>query len=157
MQHPTIEQAAQLSLDYRLAADPVARQAAVAAYIAAFEAYVPSSTSVLIEGVLPGWWDIVNQAISQGNAVFAQYPDTPMHFTHIKEKLGGLRIHYGAIDRNQTPPMEALVALREIARQAASQANQKCQVCGDAGQRQVVGGWISNLCETHHKTFVDKR
>ena len=59
----------------------------------------------------------------------------------VKEKFGGLRFYYDALDGRNKEVDDAISALE-------SSAYSMCQVCGEPGEQRG-GGWIRTLCEKH--------
>ena len=70
----------------------------------------------------------------------------------VKEKFGGLRIYYGAIDgpveRWTEDQVTAYLDFEEAVARAESEAYRTCEICGEPGKPRE-GGWIKTLCDKH--------
>jgi len=96
----------------------------------------------VVEGVGPGWEDIVRRLVTD---LFALGWDGDLH--QIKEKFGGLRFYIGVGNE----------ALWKRIDQAEDESMRTCEQCGQPGETSSWGGyWINALCPAHGKERQDQ-
>lgn len=69
-----------------------------------------------------------------------------IHFTQIKQKFGGLRVHVN----HWVPYIQGAIGMAE------DFSYQVCEVCGKTAATQNVKGWITTLCDDHLKEAQEK-
>ena len=84
-----------------------------------------------------GWTGIVDAFCSVTRRHMKSHPAcTPVFFSQVKEKFGGLRLYYYGGDEY----------IRGAAMMAEACSFQTCERCGNAG-RPNERGWITTLCD----------
>jgi len=97
----------------------------------------PVSADDWAQGVGPGWRPIVREAIKKIEALGGR-------ITQVKEKFGGLRIYY----RTNLQSIHEPISL--ILRQAESECDKICEVCGQPGaKKRQLKGWVKTVCPFH--------
>ena len=90
------------------------------------------------------WWPIV-ESFAQG----VNRSGLAIAVSQVKEKFGGLVIHYGLKpDGGHHPRIDALVDAAEDA------ASCTCEGCGARGQLDNVGNWLRVVCFACRKKFA---
>lgn len=108
-----------------------------------------SETSVSLFGVEcgPGWYDILDrlcgELIGMAKNDGLQLPCV----LQIKEKFGTLRFY---IDRG-SEEMDARIHKAEV------ESSTVCELCGEPGERTIIDGWFSTVCQRHVVELSNKK
>ena len=92
-----------------------------------------------------GWYHLLNSLCGVIENIAKQIPlelQGQIHASQIKQKFGGLRFYLN----HNTPAIEGAIDLAE------ELSNNMCEVCGNYGGHKNINGWITTLCDIHHKT-----
>jgi hypothetical protein len=123
--------------------------------------------------VPPGWLSIVSELCAQIDGALAEAERPCVHFTQIKEKLGGLRAYlniaplrvdlFGGADspgmsgyfgESETPSL--FKRLSPLIHAAEAESYQRCVFCGAAGRlRREDRCWVLTLCDRHDACTYD--
>ena len=118
-----------------------------------------------------GWYKIIGDFVDKAEEIVKQeqYKDLNLVIHQIKEKFGGLRIHFALMHKDQQVDEFEEVIINEthdvIKRAAFSEilshadtfyklASQTCEICGKPGTLRQ-NHWIRTLCD-HHQAGVEK-
>lgn len=96
----------------------------------------------------PGWWPILEEAMTNITGLLELYPESSCQAQQIKEKFGGLRF-YVQSKLGQAPSNDAFhKAIRGYIETAEIKAAKTCEACGAPGK---LGGkhWLKTACEKH--------
>lgn len=118
--------------------------------------------------VEPGWFEPIEEACRQIDALLTTKEKALFHWQQIKEKFGGLRMYWNegggyldfigpdSLTHVAVEPAQPRLSERTreriagIVAEAAKQAAARCQICGEPGTlRQRTSGWLVTACARH--------
>jgi hypothetical protein len=121
--------------------------------------------------IAPGWLSIVSQLCAQIDGALAESERSRVHFTQIKEKLGGLRAYLNIsplrvdiLGGAESPGISGYVGdtpdlfkrLSPLVHAAEAESYRTCIFCGAAGRlRREDRSWILTLCDRHDAFTYD--
>jgi hypothetical protein len=109
----------------------------------------------LEEKIKPYWIDGVIQDLAIGDgwlALIDELVDSlavlgPFQIAQIKEKFGSLRFYTGPLTNEQTAIVRDFEAL----------SAKTCERCGEPGEIDAIGYWLSCLCKKDRQQAVERR
>ena len=116
----------------------------------------------------PGWWAILDDAMTKIEDVMKKYPAYVFSVRQIKEKFGSLRFYYAlrkiGQDEYDDEFVDDTIAARDelfgqiagIIDVAEQKASETCEWCGEPGHTGG-DGWVKTLCDKHHDMSNRKR
>ena len=98
-------------------------------------------------GVRKGWKKIIENLFSTLDFHISNLPlemQGQIWVSQIKEKFGGLRVHFN----HETKFMRGAIMMAE------AMSESTCETCGADGKKHNVGGWVSTYCDPCHQVAI---
>jgi hypothetical protein len=89
--------------------------------------------------VRDGWYNLIYamcDTITHHMEYFPEEVRKQVHFTQVKEKFGGMRVHMS----HEDDYISGITTMTEYI------SNTTCELCGSFGSRRTIGGYIQTLC-----------